>query len=57
MRYVDVFKCPPHKKAFREKCIKIFGPKLWEEIPNEVATSGSIMTIKRKLKQHLLSFY
>ena len=57
MRYVNVFICPPHKKAFREKCIKIFGPKLWEEIPNEVATSGSITTFKRKLKQHLLSFY
>ena len=57
MRYVDVFKCPPHKKAFREKCIKIFGQKLWEEIPNEIASSGSIMTFKRNLKQYLLGFY
>ena len=45
---------PPTRTITGEKAIEVRGPKLWNNLPEEIRNSNSLSSFKSKLKKHLL---
>ena len=56
-RFLNQAEPTQHKYTSTQRCVSYMGPKTWNSLPNELRAITKIGTFKRKLKDHLISFY
>ena len=57
LRHVHCFETPSYRTSFREKCLKIRGPKYWDSIPDNIKSIDSLAAFKCSIRDMIIDKY
>ena len=57
LRKVSDFIIPLYRTTIREKSIKVFGPKVWDTVPNNIKIQPTELSFKLNFRYSLINKY